>query len=470
MSNLYQRRILNNPEVRLSLSDPFAGIIQPNTVTLELSNTDGFFDTLDLRGQQITYSRFDKANQEYFSELSGTVTGQTLLTDRVVLQTTTHDLDALQTLIPRRLVTTALFANAPAQGIGKPIPIIFGVSGSTNKVNDAWEMPYVGENVGANQYDYLLGDGTFTNITLYRDSLGNTLLPVTPSEYSINTELYPGFTVARFTARQTDGSGNLYRMFAAGDGRTTERNPARAIQSILNDATWGLGAGVYTATFDDVASKIDIIGSLYCDARLVTQRPALDVLNALLMIQGMQLDKSLTGAWSLTIDHDPGTIAGQFGHGAGQAWGQVQAFSGLAKTPSDKAVKTLILEYRQDQFSNTFILSTTARSVLSVGKELRPQNDMIRDRTTADKVADYLAKKHLYGDEQLTATIGQAARQLKPGQLISYTATHPSFTKNFMVFDVARKLDVTTIQAMGWNYDLYTYSPQALPAEPPAAP
>lgn len=470
MGNLYTRKILNNPEVHLSLSDPFAGIIQPNEVTLELSNTDGYFDTLDLRGELITYSRFDKANAEYFSELSGKVTGQTLLTDRIVLRTVTHDLDALQTLIPRRLVTTALFANAPAVGIGKPIPVIFGISGSTNKVNDAWEMPYVGEDLGGNHYDYLLGQGTFTNITLYRDSLGNTLLPVTASEYAINTELYPGFTVARFPLRQADGSGNLYRMFAAGDGQATERNFARAIQSVLNDTTWGLGLPIFTSAFDTAATALDTIGGLYCDARLTTQRPALDVLNALIMVRGIQLDKSVTGAWSITVDQDPGIISGQFGHGKGQSYGLVKEFSGLAKTPSDRAVKSFILEYRQDQFSNTFLLSTTARSVLSVGKELRVQNDMIRDRTTADKTADYMAKRHLYGDEQLTATIGQGARKLMPGQLISYSAIRPSFTKTFVVFDVARRLDSSTIQAMGWNVDLYTYTAQALPAEPPAAP
>src|SRR5574337_320537 len=163
MPTLYDRRILNDPEVRLSFADPLVPILAPSEVTLELSNADGYFDSIDLRGESVTYSRFDAFSQEQLTELTGTVVGQELLLDTsrgayVRLRTMAHGLAELQTLLPRLTVDATTFPLAdPQQGLGKPIPIIFGNAISTNTVSDAWELPYVGENLGSNQYDYLLG-------------------------------------------------------------------------------------------------------------------------------------------------------------------------------------------------------------------------------------------------------------------------------------------------------------------------
>src|SRR3972149_1337143 len=99
MSDLYTRKVLNDPEVRLSVGDPLIPLMQPSDVTLELSNDDGYFDAVDLTGEQLTYSRFDALSSETWAELSGTVSSQEWRHDRVILRCTTFALDALQGLL-----------------------------------------------------------------------------------------------------------------------------------------------------------------------------------------------------------------------------------------------------------------------------------------------------------------------------------------------------------------------------------
>lgn len=468
MPTLYDRRILNNPEVHLGFNDPLIGIIQPNEITLELEN-DGYFDARDVRGERITYNRFDKFSQENLAELTGVVTEQTLYIDRVVIRTVTHDLDDFQTLLPKELITAATFADAhPTLGLGKPIPIIFGIAGSTNKISDAWEMAYVGENTGSSFYDYLVGRGTFTNITVYRDSVGDTRYIVNPSEYTVNASAYPGFTVVRFALRQRNFNGGMHRLFVAADSVENGRNFARAIERLLSNSTWGLGLSTLGSSFTTAASALDTVGSLYCDGVIAEQRPALEWINQLVQVRGMQLDKENTGAWTLSVDGPQSTVYGKFGHGQGQQWANVNTFRGVQRTPVSQAVKSLILEYRRDRFTDIYALATTARSILSIGKELRLQHDFIRDRTTADKVADYIGKRHLYGDERLSFTAGQEARRLRPGQLIQYESMQPAFNKMFFVMNLARTLDTTDLEVVGWDSEIFTYTPQTLPAEPAA--
>lgn len=477
MPSLYDRKVLNDPVVRLRYGEPLIPIIQPDQVELHLSNDDGYFDTLNLLGETITYSRFDKLSNETWAELSGRVTSQELLLDRVVLNCVTYDLDDFQTLLPKEVVTAATFPLAhPQQGLGKPIPVVFGNAASTNKVNDAWEMAYVGEDTGSNYYDYLVGRGTFTNITVYRNTIGDALFVVPSGEYAVNTTAYPGFTVIRFSLatsiapRQANFGGGLHRLFVAANGLATERNFARAIQSALSNSTWGLGLSVNTASFDTAAAALDAIGGLNCDGVMDTQRTAYDWLSQLVNVRGMRLEQDTTGAYTITVDTQATAIKGRFGHGQGQTWhGVVEGgFGGLSTTPVSDAIKSLILEYRKDRQSGQYVLATSSRSVLTVGTDERVQHDFIRDKITADQTACYWANRHIYENERLSFTAEQSARKIRPGELIAYHAIRPAFNKTFRVMGIERKLTTSAVKARGWDAGIYTYSAGTLPAEPGA--
>lgn len=466
---LYERRILNDPNVRLAYGDPLIPLVRPDEVSLELSNEDAYFDTLDLRGERVTYDRFDATTQEQLSELSGIVVDQQLTLDRVILRTMTQDLDDLQTLLPKRLVNATTFPLAPPQlGLGWPIPIVFGNAASTNTVNDAWELPYVTENTLLNQYDYLLGEGTLTNATIYRNTIGEALFEVPANEYTITSSAYVGYTVARFALRQANFSGGMHRIFGAANGLQPERSPAIAAQSILGNTAWGLGLTVNSASFATGADIITAVGSLYCDGVIAEQRPAIEWLSHILLFRRMSPSKNTSGQWTLSVDAQPTMVQATFGHGEDLPWRNVRDFRGVRKTPVGEAIRSLILDYRRDHYTGRYILSTSTRSTLSFGKDLRLENNFIRDRTTADKVADFLSKQLLHGDSRLSFTAGQEARKLRPGDLIHYESTHPVIDATFQVTAISRKLDVVDIEGRGWNADIYAYTAGTLPSEPAA--
>lgn len=471
MSTLYNRALLNNPEVSLAYSDPLIGLIEPDEVTLEFSNSDHYFDTLDLRGERITYDRLDKLSNETWAEMTGKVVSQELLADRAIMRCLTYDLDVFQTLLPKEVVTAAVFPKAdPEQGLGKAIPIIFGIAGSTNKVNDAWEMPWVGDDTAGNLSDYLVGRGTYSNVSVYRNAVGEKLFLVPGSEYTVNTSAYPGFTVIRFARRQRNFSGGFHRLFVAADPATSNRNFADAIKFLLNDSTQGLALSANAASFTAAASDLTAVGSLYCDGAITEQRPAIDYINQLLIVRGMKLGLNSSGEYTLTVDKAQSIVKGKFGHGIGQAHGGVKrnGFKGLSKTPRTEMVKTLILDYRYDRWSQRHLLATSARPVLPVGADKRIQNDFIRDRTTADKCNAYWALRHIYGDDRLAFEAGQMARKLMPGDLIGYESMQPSFNKIFLISRAQRGLTDSSLNAVGWSTAIFDYTAGTLPAEPAA--
>lgn len=470
MGTLYARRILNSPTVSLGFNDPLGGLLRPSTIELHLSNDDHFFDGVNLRGERITYRRFDALSNEIWEELTGTVVSQEWQIGRVVLKTVAHDLSVFQTLLPKEVVTASVFPTAdPQQGLGRPIPIVFGAAASTNKVNDAWELSWVGDSVGA--YDYLVGRGTYTNISVYRDTAGDKLFLVPSSEYSVNTVAYPGFTVIRFALRQRNFSGGFHRIFAAADVSGTDRRFSSAINTIMSSSAQGLGLIMNAAALTQAASDLDAIGGLFCDGAITEQRPAQDYLTQLLNIRGMSLQQNVYKEYVLAVDTQSSAIKGYFGHGLGQAAGGVErdGFEGLETTPMTDAIQTLVLEYRKDQWSNQYILATSSRPVLMYGEHRRVQNDFIRNPTTADKTSCYWALRHLWADERLRFRAGQMARKLRPGEVVRYQSTQPTFNKLYACREIDRDLTTSRIYAVGWNSAIYAYTAGTLPSEPAAS-
>lgn len=469
MGDLYNRKLLNSPDVRLAFSDPLYGITQPSETDVILDNSDRYFDAVNVIGERLDLWRFDKFSSESQWELTGLVTSQEYAIDSVRLSVVAQDLADLQTLLPRHVVTAATFPYAhPTLGLGKPIPIIIGNAASTHKVTDAWEMWYVGENIGSNQYDLLVGKGSFTNITAYRMTVGDTLFIIPPGEYTVNTTAYPGYTVLRFTVKPVDFGGSYDRRFVAADGLSSERNGATAIKSLLSDSTWGLGLSVNAASFTQAASDWDAVGGLYVDMAITEQRPALDWINEIAIMRGLWPDKNSSGEWTLSVMKSQSALKAILGHGIGQQRGGVVDFGGLTHTPLSEAIKSLVVKYRYNQFQQEYTLMTAARTPFSYGKERTIESLAIRDRTTGDKTACFLAKRLQYGDQSIACSGDLSCRQLRPGDLFQYEALAPVFTKIFMVQGLRRDIieGKTSLDGVGWDANIFTYDALTLPAEP----
>lgn len=469
---LYNRRVLNDPEVHLAFSDPLAGIVTPEEFTLELDNTDRYFDTLDLRGERLDLNRFDVFSAENQWELTGLVTSQHTFVDRVVLRVVAQDLADLQTLLPRRTVTAALFPNAhPTNGLGKPIPIVCGNAASTNKVTDAWEMAYVGEDVAGNKYDFLVGEGTFTNITAYRTTVGEVLFEIPASEYTVDTTSYPGFTTLRFSLLPVDFGGGYDRRFVAANSATLGRNGISVLQALLNNSTYGLGLSVNAASFSAAVTDWNGVNPLYVDGALDVQRPALDWINDILIMRGLRLERNASGEWTVAIMKYTATIKALLGHGATQTNGGIVegGFGGLQKVSTAEAIKTLILDYRYDRFGQRFTLATAPRTPFSFGQERRIQNSLIRDSTTGDKTCCFIGKRLQYAGDALSCTADLRARQMRPGELFRYESDAPVLNRVFLVHGLKRTIcaGTTALQGVGYDSDIFVYDPRTVPNEPP---
>jgi hypothetical protein len=319
----------------------------------------------------------------------------------------------------------------------------------------------VTENTSSNVYDYLIGEGTsYTNVLMYRDTIGDILSLVNSTEYSLNTTSYAGVTVARFPLRQAKFGGGLHNLYATATGLSAEQNFARAIRTTMANSIWGLSQAVDNTTFSQIESLLASVGSLSCDGVLAVSRPAVDILNQLLIVRGMTLSKTTSSYWTLAIDQGSTSAVYQatFGHGKGQPWNNVTAFGGLTRTPLQDAISHLALEYAVEYRTGHY-RNTVTRSVLAIGRERRISHDFIQTGVTADKVVDYLSKRLLQGDQKAQFTAGQEARNLNVGNLILYTAPQLGLTEQvFRITELSRRLDTTQLNVEGWASSIYSYT------------
>lgn len=455
----YRGLLLTDPVVESQTLETVLGILEVSRVSLELSNQDGLLDGLystDLRNQALVVKKYDRTSASNLTEFTGKIEVVEQGEGVIVIQATAPDVSVLNQEIPRGIVDVTTFT-ANAVDVGKSIPVIFG---NVEKVR----CPYVNDNTGVSQYDYLIGRGSLTVAALYRDGPNGTLHLIGAGEYTVETTRYAGLTSVRFTIRQQNFSAGFHAIYADVTGLAAERNFARAVKTLLSDTTYGLSQSVNAASFTTGEAALDTVGSLFCDAAWLSPRRAEDVLRELLMVRGMRLGMNSAGEWTITVDTEATTARIAIRDGSGVGERNLVRIGARRRRPAAEAIKTYSLRFRRDPFTGERL--EVSRTLYAYGSDRILEHDYIRNITTADKTIDYLKKREQYGQDEVEVELTQEARQLAVGELVTLTYAPLGYTGETMEAAVVRK-ETASIHATlrGWDAAIYAYVAGILPTD-----
>ena len=429
----YEGRILREPVAARRLRNNQWGEIDVQTLQFDVAISSDFVDFYlpadapeTLRGYWIMAERWDAARRLAVVEWSGVFNRGDLRPGVLSVEGTNVDQAVFTQPLPSTVITTALHAGV-IPDVGKSVPVILG---NVPRV----PLVYVREDVLANLYDYLVGHGTVTVSAAYRNGPNGTLYPIgfgeclnasglaaTSWANASRTDLYSGYTALRFPVFQQDFQGGRHLLSADVLGLQTERNFARAIQTILTNTTWGLGKTVDVASFDTAAAALDAIPNLYCDGALTTPVQAQDVLAQLLMVRGMRLGtRAGTTTWTINVDTVQTETRLDLGDALDDGPRNMLVCEPRSAPSLAEAISTVTLAYRPDLSTGTSVHSVS-RTLQAIGKPLSLRNDFIRVSETADRVVDYLGKRELAAQTTATATLAYESLSLSEGHLVRVT-------------------------------------------------
>jgi hypothetical protein len=259
----------------------------------------------------------------------------------------------------------------------------------------------------------------------------------------------------------TEGTGTVIK------SRNLHKNPAQAIKRILHDKNLGLGDDVDGQVFDDAATKLDNLG-LKVDFTQQTSRKLSDILADLAIVRGMSLKKSVAGKWTVRVDDAASGITAKFGSGDGLLE-NIKSIGGLRFRPPDQAIKLLTLNYRQfaDREGEVKFHASISRDVLSYGTDIKTFDmPYLIDHKTADKVADYLAKKIRFSAKELQITVGMEGRRLAFGDVVEVNIPRLNINnETFQIIEIAHDGSDTDLTLQGFDPEIFSYSPGPVPED-----
>jgi hypothetical protein len=460
----YSGRLVAEPEVRRRIVDVFWGPVEVQDASVTLANGDGALTAIyqsDLRGQVLVIKRMDLTYSALVTEWIGTVEQATLTGDGTLeIQGTNLALDAFDWDVPFGEITTADFPLA--LDVGRTVPVVFG---DVPKVL----LPCVRRDTTLNQYDYVVRGGTGSGVSfsqLWRDGPNDSLAAIGVGEYTPSEGIYAGYLCARFPLQQINFQGGPHRIYADVHGYQTERNFVRAVQRIMSDPAWSIGAPIDTASFDAAASAIAPLG-LLCDGALVAPRKAKDWLRQLLMVRGMRLQVSAAGLWQISVDTQAAAPTLILGDGQYAGERNVLSVGRRTRVPQSDRPYAFTLRYRQDLISEEWLFRQSRWQEVAAGAEIIDDSDFVRDHLTADKVCDYRWKRLDYGQETIEGVeMTPAARELTEGQLVRFTYAPVGYTDETLeVREVSKGLAKITATLARWDASIYTHTPGPLPTD-----
>ncbi|MGH7850274.1 MAG: hypothetical protein ACREOP_08255, partial [Thermodesulfobacteriota bacterium] len=518
------------PQISQAVPEFFAGVEIPQTSQFVLSNLDNVITGLRAiggfkRGKRVIVSKgYGSINQglvtidpnETYAEYRGLIDSSSV-GERAVFNLLPSDIDVFDKEFPFEKVTTGLWPNAI--DLDDDIPWIAGT---------AKQVPLalvLAQETPSQQYQYLVGRGDLTVDVVYRDKLVTSTTPGTATGTTTSTATleagdqqaddyynnkfiemdgvvrlitdYSGslnrvtvtptgawtagaytirewkkvtqvistvtYTLIEFARRQRDGSERMYqrdRMSADVTGLSTERNPARYAETLL-----GLfpDVALNSAGFTTAANAISAEGNLFVDGALVKRRRVFDILNQVCMIGRLRLRLNDSGELYPVMDGTEDAIYGTFKYND-----NIITIGAPDELPLSELWKTLTLRYRVLFDEDDYRLTTAQHSVNSAEGRIDQvmDFDLIYDKTTADKVCDYLAKRKNSFDESIPVALNHEARGRELGQVINLELDIP--LKSGM-YQIARK----ELQATGFGFTVipyaaavFTYVAGALPSDP----
>lgn len=461
---LYERRLLNEPEVKLELS---YGIRQPYDITLELDDSDGYYTQLmsseELRGKSVIIKRYETEDSPAISFQAYGIISECEIIDSICrLRVSISKEDPIfQTMLPKKLYEVGDWSQTPpniinpSRDLGKPYAMPIG---NAKKV----PLIYAHANYTNDYYDYLCLGPVEEILHVYRDKR-----LVSASEYTAYPNAsaigYPGYACVRFARMQRDPNGNLYEITADINGllmggASAERNFVKVLKHLLVNE---LSQTVNEASFTVAAAEVS---NLYCDGVLSEQTSFQTIRDYILRACNGKLEKNQAGEWIISIDTYQGTVSATFGSNDG-TYNNIISEGSYRKTPMDSAIKKYILKYRLDGWSNEYTMKNE-RTVFNFGEEIEEENPLIRDHATADRITCRVKNRALYSDTKLNLTLGMEARQLKDGDVIRVIIPRKNIDTSFQITSIHKGLAQFDVELVSYSANIYQYTQGSMPSDP----
>jgi hypothetical protein len=453
--------------------DPIFRALDTQTTSFALVNADGSLTSAydaDPRGNTIEVERYDEESGFVLSRFVGQITQASLSPTLLTLASKNVKRAVLEQVIPSATITTTLFPEAPSVSLGKVIPVLFGTATNVPLYCIVDDLP-------GSRFIYLAplaaGVGSITVNALRRDGVGGQQFAnIGAGEYTVNTVLYPGYTVIVFPLRQTRfGGTELHDLWGDFSGPAADRNFSRARRNILTRPWAGLNQTVSAESWDAAEAALDAIGSLYADGVLSEQRQAQDVLAQLGMPRGLMLGLDLLGRWTESVDAQQTSFL-TLRDGAGEGVTNLVSCEDRERIAEEDRTKEVILKYRRDLIDGTLRYEQRRTVTANRGKDLILENDFIRDHTTADKTTHYLKGRIGWSESTIRATTPQEAREADVGKVVTLTFAPVNVTNGiFEIREVEDRLTTVDLHLQGGvqaDYNaIYAYVAGTLPPNGP---
>jgi len=355
------------------------------------------------------------------------------------------DYERLNNLFPQALYTVDDWPNLFQDHVEWPVPYVTGTG---------LKMPcaYIDDNGGLGPWRYGVcqdPDNTVSVLTVYREGR-----IVDSSEYTVVRDTSPSgydLTVLEFSKEQVDFDNSIYTI-EADVKRDVSQNVVDEIQRLLEF----VGYTADSTTFTDASTYYDNNIQTQDDVPLVEQKKVRALLDDLLVVARSHLYRKADGSIAIYQDQPRSSVA-TFDEDAGDS---VE----LESTSLPELLETVELKYRPAiREPRGELQHTISRSPGGPSGVKRYKNPFVRDHTAADKLVDYLGKKHEYNEQ---ASLIDLEDTVSLGDVITvksdlfYTGEKDWVVTGVKMIDQGQSLTLRE-----YDSSVYTYESGTLPSD-----
>lgn len=239
---------------------------------------------------------------------------------------------------------------------------------------------------------------------------------------------------------------------------TTTRNPARAVETVLDLYSLPMDASAFTTA----ASQIDNIGDLYSDGAATDPKSVFDVIQELCLIGRIRLRLNDNRVFEPVVDGQNNTVWYQFTEDGIESIGPPEQ-DGLGSL-----WKSLSIRYRRQLDVNQYRVTTSKHDVFTDEGKIEKTIDFnfIHEKVTGDKVCDYLAKRKVSLDRKTPVNLGNASRARIIGDLVYINNAKPSLKNIYEVVRRRRNGNTFGFDVSVYDPNVFIYNPLGLPSDP----